>query len=142
MIEVKDAEGAEFPLPVPDEVTGPYFEAAARGEFLLQRSPDGNYQHYPRPHSLDGSGTPEWAEASGRGTVYTYTVVRQMGIPAFKDKTPYVVAMIELEEGPRLLGNVLEVAPEDVHVGMPVEVVMLRVQPDLAVPFWRPVAAS
>lgn len=138
MIEVRDVAEDEFPVPVPDEVTAPYFAAAARGEFLLQRSPDGHYQHYPRPHSLDGSGTPEWVAGSGKGTVYTYSIIRQMGIPAFKHKTPYVVAMVELAEGPRMLGAVLDVDPEDVYVGMPVEVVMLRVQPDLGVPFWRP----
>jgi hypothetical protein len=49
---------------------------------------------------------PEWAEASGRGTVHTYTVVRQYGAPPFKDELPYVVAVIELDEGVKMIGNV------------------------------------
>ncbi|HPG27658.1 MAG TPA: OB-fold domain-containing protein, partial [Myxococcota bacterium] len=59
---------------------------------------------------------------SGRGTVYTYSVVRQNQMPAFREAVPYVVAYVQLEEGPQLLTNVVGCAPEAVSIGMPVRV--------------------
>jgi uncharacterized protein len=63
-----------------------------------------------------------WARASGRGTVFSYTVVHKALHPAFAEQVPYVLADIQLEEGPILTSNVTDVAPHDVSIGMPVEV--------------------
>ena len=78
-------------------------------------------------------------EATGRGTVYTFTIVRQYGMAPFASMVPYVVAMIELPEGPRLLGNVTDCDPESVRIGMEVEMYALLAEPDVGVPMWRPV---
>ncbi|MGH9027755.1 MAG: Zn-ribbon domain-containing OB-fold protein [Acidimicrobiia bacterium] len=126
------------PLPAPDPVSTPYWEAAARGELLIQRCPAcGHRQHYPRAVCTQCGETPEWEQASGRGTVYTYTVVRQNYAKPFRDELPYVVAMIDLEEGPRVMGNV-DGPVDEVHIGMPVEMFTVVADEGIGIPFWRP----
>jgi uncharacterized OB-fold protein len=128
------------PIPDPDGTQRPFFEAAARGELRYQRCADcGHAQFYPRAVCTDCGASPGWVTASGRGTVYTFTVVRQNLMPPFAEQLPYVVAMIELEEGVRMLTNVSDCAPEDVHVGLAVEAYAVECEEGLAVPFWRPV---
>ena len=68
------------------------------------------------------AGDPEWLEAAGRGTIHTFTVIRQQGIPAFKVELPYVIAMVELDEGPMIFGSMPGIDPDTVSIGMPVEV--------------------
>jgi uncharacterized OB-fold protein len=126
-------------LPAPDGTERPFFEAAARGELCYQRCPECEHgQFYPRPVCTACGASPGWARASGRGVVHTFTVVRQNAMPPFKEELPYVVAMIELEEGVRMMGNVTDCAPEDVHVGLAVEAYAVEYAEGMAVPFWRP----
>ena len=80
----------------------------------------------------------EHFEASGRGTVYTFTVTHQNQVPAFRDALPYVLAYVELEEGPRLLTNVVGCSPDDVRIGMPVRAEFRDDADGLAVPVFRP----
>jgi len=138
---VRDREWKK-PMPKPDAVSAPWWAAAAEGRLLYQECPAcGHRQFYPRPVCTACGADPEWAEASGRGVVHTFTVVRQYGQPPFKDELPYVVAMIELEEGVRMLSNVTDCDAESVHVGMPVEAYAVAAADEVAVPFWRPIAA-
>jgi hypothetical protein len=127
------------PKPAKDPVSAPYWEAAARGELLIQHCPScGNRQWYPRAVCTACGENPEWQQTSGRGTVHTFTVIRQNYAKPFREELPYVVAMIELDEGPMLMGNVTDVDVETVHIGMPVEVYMIEAEEGLGVPFWRP----
>ena len=80
---------------------------------------------------------PSWIGYTGRGTVHTFTAIRQNGTPGFVDELPYVVAMIDLGEGVRVMGNVLDAAVDDVHIGVAVEVVLVPVDDEIAVPQWR-----
>jgi len=111
--------------PVANPDTQPFWDGCARGELLLQAcSACGRYRHPPSPicpHCR--SDRHAWVPASGRGTVYTFTVVRQALARGWDDLIPYVVAVIELDEGPKLLSNLVNVAPEAVTIGMPVEVI-------------------
>jgi uncharacterized OB-fold protein len=70
--------------------------------------------------------------------VHTYTVVRQYQAPPFVDELPYVVAVIELEEGVHMFGNVTDCPPDQVRVGMPVEAYAVAAAERVGVPFWRP----
>jgi uncharacterized OB-fold protein len=134
---------ADRPVPLPDNVSRPYWEAAGRGELLYQECPRcGQRQLYPRALCTQCAGTPEWRTASGRGTVHTFTVIRQNWAEPFREMLPYVVAMVELDEGPRLMSNVTECSPDDVHVGMPVEAWFLPAEDGLALPMFRPVASG
>jgi uncharacterized OB-fold protein len=120
-----------------------FFEAAARGELLYQRCPGCDHrQFYPRQLCTACGGATAWATASGRGTVHTFTIVRQNGMPPFKDQLPYAVAMIDLAEGVRMMGNVTGCAVESVRIGMPVEAYAIECGDGLAVPFWRPAAET
>jgi len=127
------------PLPAPDEVSGPFYEAAARGELRYQQCPECSHrQFYPRAVCTACGAEPRWETASGRGTVHTFTVIRQNFAKGFRDELPYVVAMIELEEGVKMMGSVTDCSPDDVSIGMAVEAYALEVEEGLALPFWRP----
>jgi uncharacterized OB-fold protein len=127
------------PLPLADHVSATYWEAAARGELLYQECAGcGHRQFYPRAMCTNCAGDTEWKQASGRGIIHTYTVIRQNWAMPFRELQPYVVAMIELEEGPRMMTNVTDVAIEDVRVGLPVECYVVKVEDGLGLPFWRP----
>ena len=129
----------ERPIPALDGVSKTYWEAGARGELLFQQCPAcGNRQLYPRAMCTACGETPEWVPASGRGTVHTFTVIRQNYGRPFRDELPYVVAIVELEEGPRLMTNVTGIAVEDVRIGLPVQVYFELAAERVGVPFFHP----
>jgi uncharacterized OB-fold protein len=80
-----------------------------------------------------------WEDASGFGTVYSFTVLRQHYSRSLRHLLPMVVALVDLAEGPRIMTNIVNVDPEDVRVGMPVEVYFERVSDHAALPFFAPV---
>jgi uncharacterized OB-fold protein len=131
------------PLPTPDDVNRDYWQAGTEGRLLIQQCPHcGHRQFYPRALCTSCAGEPEWLECTGRGTVHTFTIIRQMGMRPFRNELPYVVAMIELDEGPLIMGNVTDCDPESVRIGQPVEVHFLKAADDVGIPVWRPAAAS
>ncbi len=100
-------------------------------------------RYYPRalcPRCL--SDETEWVLSSGRGSVYTYSVTHQNQAPGFRDEVPYVVAYVQLDEGVRLLTNLVGCAPDEIRIGMPVEVVFDDVSPTVTLPRFKPIAAS
>jgi uncharacterized OB-fold protein len=138
-MDVRSVETWERPIPAGGNVVGEFWSAAAQGRLLIQHCPTcGARQFYPRQVCATCGAEPEWEQASGSGVVHTFTVVRQNGATPFKDELPYVVAMIELAEGPRMMGNVTGCAPEDVTVGMAVRAYAVKIEDDLAIPFWEP----
>ncbi len=135
-----DAKPYRKPLPRIDEESRGYWEALARHELYFQRCRScGTERFYPRavcPVCL--SSATEWVRASGRGTVYSFTVTRQNQAPGFRDELPYVLAIVELAEGPRLMTNVVGCAPDEVRIGMAVEVVFEDVTPEVTLAKFRP----
>ena len=101
-----------------------YWEGADRGELVLQRCRAcETVQHRPRAVCARClSSDIEHFVASGLGTVYTFTVTHQNQMPGFRDACPYVLAYVDLEEGPRLMTNIVDCDPEAVSIGMAVEV--------------------
>jgi uncharacterized OB-fold protein len=129
------------PLPLLDDASAPHWEAAARGELRIQRcEPCGHWRFPPRPLCprcrSDGV---EWRAVSGRGTVYSFVVVHGPVLPAFAERVPFAVVLVELEEDPqlRLVGNLLDVPPERVRIGMPVTVDFEAVGEGVVLPQWR-----
>lgn len=118
------AKEFQHPKPAASWETRAYWEGCGRHELVLQRCRAcGKVQH--RPRALCASCLAPEIEhfvASGRGSVYTFTVTHQNGVPPFRDAVPYVLAYVELEEGPRLMTNVVGCEPADVEIGMPVVV--------------------
>jgi len=120
-----------------------YWRGAARGELQLPRCRSCASLTWP-PKSrcpVCGSSEIEWMRSSGRGVVHTFTVVRQAPDPYFNSKLPYVVAMVQLDEGPRLMSNVTDCDVETVHIGMPVAVAFVDAGDGLALPVFRPYGA-
>jgi uncharacterized OB-fold protein len=124
------------PLPRIDEENRWFFEACARHELVLQRcGACGTLRYYPRalcPACL--SAKTEYQRTSGRGTVYTFTVTHQNQAPGFRDELPYVMAYVQLDEGPRILTNIVHTDPQAVRIGLPVEVVFEEFDEGLALP--------
>jgi uncharacterized OB-fold protein len=130
--------------PHPTAETRPFWEGCSVGELRLQRCMDcGAHQFYPRLLCTACSGrTLEWVRASGRGTVQSFTVVRRPVSKAYAAETPYVVALISLDEGPTMMSNVVGCEVGTVGVGMPVEVLFERWSEEIAVPKFRPLPAA
>ncbi len=130
------------PLPRTDEFDTREFWAATRDKELRyqQCAKCGTVVFYPRRHCTGCTdGKLEWKTASGKGTVYSYSVVRQSYHPFFRHKVPYAVAWIDLDEGPRILSNVVGVEDPlaDVFIGQPVEVEWEEHE-ELCIPLFRP----
>jgi uncharacterized OB-fold protein len=130
------------PLPRVDEESRGYWEALARHELYFQRCRSCGTKRFPPravcPACLSSS--TEWVRATGKGTVYTFTVTHQNQAPGFRDELPYVFAIVELAEGVRVVTNVVGCPPDAVRIGMPVEVVFEDVTPEITLPKFRPVA--
>lgn len=122
----------------------PYWEAASRGELRLPRCREcGAFVWPPRTCCTSCSSAEfDWVTSAGRGIVHTFTVVRQTPDPYFSGRVPYVVAIIELDEGPRLMSNVVRCDPERVRIGLPVNVAFHDAGDGLAVPVFVPADAS
>lgn len=106
-----------------DSDTRPFWEATKRRELLIQHCPTCNaYQFYPRVVCKNCLADVEWVAAKGIGTVYSFTEVHKVFNPEFKEKVPIIVALIALDEGPRMVTNLIGAAIEDVKIGMRVEV--------------------
>jgi uncharacterized OB-fold protein len=135
----REATPARRPQPVPDADSQGFWSAAANGELRIRRCLScGTYIHFPAPVCfVCSSRNHEWALVSGRGSVYTFTIVGHATTPGFVP--PYAVAWIELEEqaGLRMLSDIVECAPRAVRIGMPVEVVFDKLE-GAVVPRFRP----
>jgi uncharacterized OB-fold protein len=129
-------------LPYATIDTKPFWDGCLEGRLLLQRcSACGALRHPPSPICPEClSDAHEWIPSRGRGTVYTFTVVREAR-RGWEKLVPYVLAVIALEEGPRVLSNVVNIAPEQVTIGMPVEVTFAELDGSTKLPLFQPVAS-
>jgi uncharacterized OB-fold protein len=108
---------------------------------MIQRNPkSGRAQWYPRPHCLDDwSVAPEWVQASGRATLYSFTVIPRSEIEELP--APYVLAIVELEEGVTMGTTLTDVDPDEVKIGMALEVVFEALGDEISIPRFRPASA-
>ena len=132
------------PLPTPSHVSRPFWDAAKEHRLTYQRcTACGTRVFYPRdvcpgPECF-GVGTLEWAESSGKGWVYASSISYQPAHPAFAADVPYVLAIVELDEGVRMHTNVVGIDPKEVAIGMRVEVAWDDVTPEFSLPKFRPI---
>jgi uncharacterized OB-fold protein len=114
---------ADFPLPdVDDPVTAPFFAGAARGELVVTRCERcDRYVWYPEGQCPQCEGPLAWVPVSGRGTLFSWAVVRRPFLPAFSEMVPFVSALVALDEDPavRIVSYVVDVEPDDVAADMP-----------------------
>jgi len=128
-------------LPTVETDTRPYWEAAKAGKLLIARCDAcGKVHHYPRPFCPScWSEDVSWLEASGRATVYTWSTVFVNDLNPFNTRVPYVAAVVELEEGPRVMTEIVDCEPTDLSIGMPVEVAYHALTDEITRPVFRPV---
>ena len=130
------------PLPIPQPESDFYWEKAKQHELWLRQCNDCKSTYfYPRNICPDCfSRNTTWIQSSGKGTVHTFAIVHRAPTPAFRDDVPYVVAMVDLEEGARMPTNLvgIEPDPEQIRAGMQVEVTFEDVTEDVTLPKFRP----
>jgi uncharacterized OB-fold protein len=130
------------PLPIPDPVTRPFWDSLKAHAIRLQRCDACNrFIYYPRPLCPGClSDDLAWTPVSGHGTVHAFTIPYRHPNAAFGSGVPYVVALIELDEGIRMMSNLIDVdpTPEAVKVGLPVEIVYDDVTEEITLPKFRP----
>ncbi|MFA9477433.1 Zn-ribbon domain-containing OB-fold protein [Phycisphaerales bacterium AB-hyl4] len=120
--------------------TEPFWQAAKRHELVFQQCRAcGQRMHFPRLmcHQCLSKDV-EWIPSAGRGTVYSYTIVHQAAHESFASEVPYVYAIIDLDEGIRMISNVVGVEPAAVTIDMPVKVMFDDVTPAISIPRFTP----
>lgn len=134
-------DAPQKPVPVVNPWAKPFWDAAREERFIIQKCSDCNeFVFYPRiacPHCF--SDNMDWVEASGKGTVYSYTIVENNSPSAFINDIPYVVAVIKLEEGVQMLSNIVGCDPEEVKCDMPVQVTFEKLNDEFTLPKFKPV---
>lgn len=128
------------PLPEEDKWAGPFFEAARDEKLVAQRcAATGKFFFPPAPVSPFTRDTNfTWETLSGKGTIASYVVMHQKYFPGFADEVPYPVIEVELEEGVRLISNIVDLGERTLEVGMPVEAVFLKATEEFTLPLFKP----
>ena len=138
--------GREYKLPIPvaDEASEPFFRGARERRLMLLRCAQCGRHRLPgRERCADCWSTDaEWVQASGRGKLYTFGIMHQQYHPAFAGVVPYNYAIVELEEGPRLVTNIVECANEALRIDLPVEAVYDDVSDETTLVRFRPATLS
>ena len=132
----------EKPLPPVDEDTAPFWEYCKKHELRMQKCTQCGHVRYPpgvvcpQCHSMEA----EWTKLSGKGKIYTFCIYHQIYHEAYSKDVPYAVATIHLDEGPRMLSNIVGCKLEDIKVDMPVEVYFEDVTDGFTLPKFKPAA--
>ena len=134
------------PIPTPSPETQRYWEGCKSHELWLPFCrPCQSFYFYPRRFCPQCFGWDiEWRQVSGRGKVYSYAIQHRAFHPGWAQETPYVTAIVELDEGPRMYTNLVDVEPDpkSLRCDMPVEVVFEDISEEISLPRFRPVAKS
>lgn len=127
-------------VPTPSPDSQPYWDGLRAGRLRLQRCADcGKVRHYPRP-VCDAcfSMNADWIDASGRGTVHSWTITHYAFHPGYKGELPYVLLTVDLEEGVRMSAQARGLPPAALRIGLPVKVAFEPVKDDLTLPVFVP----
>ena len=132
-------EAVARPLPQVSAEMAPFFEAARRQQLVVQRCRGCGTLRFPARDRCSAclGREAEWVPVSGRGTVLSFAVMHQVYHPGFAAEVPYAVVLVALDEGPRMISNVVGVPPSDIRIGTPLEVVFEAVSPEVTLPKFR-----
>jgi uncharacterized OB-fold protein len=127
-----------IPLNPTTAITAPFWDGCAEGELRYQRCADCGTANFTPTELCRGCSSRElaWSTSTGRGSVYTWTVVHRPVTPSFT--TPYAVAIVDLDDGYRMLTNIIGIEPQDIHEGLRVRVDPHPVGGDRVLPYFRP----
>jgi len=131
------AEPVRVTRPMISLDTAFFWEGTKVGELRIQRCPEcGTLRHPPGPMCPScGAEKPDYILASGRGEIFSYVVHHHPAVPG--KQLPIVIALVELDEGVRMLGELVDADPADVDIGKPVEIALTKIDDDLTLPYWR-----
>ncbi len=134
----------ERPLPVITEQNRGYWAAAARQELVMPHCTQCDRVFFPIapvcPFCF--AADPDWKKVSGRGRVSSFVIFQQAFFAFFKNRLPYAVVQVELDEGPRINANLFDMKPEEVRIGLPVEVTFEKVNDEITLPQFRPLVSG
>jgi hypothetical protein len=129
----------DYPLPdTADPVMAPFWEGCRDQRLRVQRDCVTGLVHWPPKPGYWKGGRLEWFDASGRGEVYSYVVAHAPFLPAFAEQLPHILVLVQLAEGPRLVGYMVDTTPAAMRIGLPVQVVFRRLTDDVTLPVWQP----
>jgi len=130
----------DYPLPdLDDPIMRPFWDGAHDGRLMQQRDRATGVCHWPpKPLYWKGGGRLEWFQASGRGRVHTWVVGYEPFLPAFRHLLPHIMVVVELAEGPRLVGYMVRCRPEEMAFDLPVRVAFEKVTDRVTLPVWEP----
>ena len=134
------SEAYQKPIPVMQPWSEGFWKGTKQHKLLIQECNDCKAKiFYPRKYCPEcWSANLGWAEASGKAKVYTHTIMMDMVEPKFWEDLPYVLAIVELEEGIKMMTRIVGCDPEEVSMGMDVEVVFEDISDECALPFFKP----
>jgi uncharacterized OB-fold protein len=136
------ADGYNKPIPIPQPESDNYWEGAKAGELRLRKCDDCNQAYfYPRNICPDcGNNNTSWITASGKAKIHTFAIVHRPPHPGFMDDIPYVPAIVELEEGPRMATQIVNVEadPSKISIDMEVKVVFESITDEISLPKFEP----
>ena len=123
-----------------EDESEPFWTALNDGKLLIKLcGACGKHHSYPRPFCPHcWSGAVDWEEASGQATLYTWSVVYKNDLPPFAGRVPYVAAVVDLAEGPRMMTNVVDCEVDELRVGMPLTVMFRKETDEITLPVFRP----
>lgn len=135
---------SNLPWPIPDADTREYWDAITNETFTVQQCLEcSTFQYYPRAICTTCSSTNlKMMPSSGTGTLYSYTVSRRAAHPIMADRVPYAVGLIDLDEGPRMLANIVTDDPESLTIGASMSIAFLKVDEGMRLPAFTPTAES
>ncbi len=132
------------PIPVPSLESQPFWDGLRENELLMPRCDACGHRWFPPsllcPHCSAENWS--WAAVSGRGRVFSFVVYHRVYHSGFADEVPYAVAVIELDEGPRMISNVVGIAPDKLVCDMKVEIAYEAISPTVTLPKFKPVSTS
>lgn len=141
---MRDTADYKKPIPIPDEASKRFFEGARAHQLMIQRCNACGTAHWPvlSRCSVCGDTDIVWAQASGKGTLYTFALMHQITHPGFASEIPYNVAEVDLEEGLRVTSTIVGCSHADLRIDMPLEVTFEDLTDEVSLPKFRPVQES
>ena len=128
------------PIPIPDEASKPFFDGARQHRLMIQQCSACGAVMWPVKSHCDKclSASVTWVQASGKATLYTFALMHQIYHPGFAAEVPYNIAQVDLEEGLRILTNIVGCPNADLQIGMPLEVTFEDISDEVTLPKFTP----
>ena len=135
------ASSYQKPVPIPDEASQPFYDGARDHRLMIQQCATCGVVIWPVKSRCDNCMQPtvNWVQASGKATLYSFALMHQVYHPGFASAVPYIIAQVDLEEGLRILTNIVGCASSDLQIGMPLEVTFEAITDEVTQPKLKPV---